>query len=88
MGRLARTQFLSAFMSDSKWRKLFAAVRDAGAGVHEMTVKFIDVHEPCRMRFPPSLACPRAYIDVLTSIRLNSALPSCGRSNGWNSQLN
>ena len=30
-----------------------------------MLVKFIDVDEPKRMRFPPSLACPLAYMDTI-----------------------
>jgi hypothetical protein len=30
-----------------------------------MVVKFIDVDEPCRMQFPPSLAAPHAYMDTI-----------------------
>jgi hypothetical protein len=64
-GRLAWRGFSAAFMSDTKWRKLLAAVRDAGLGLDEMTVKFVDVDEPRRMRFPPSLSCPSAYMDTI-----------------------
>ncbi|WP_454887273.1 hypothetical protein [Sphingomonas oryzagri] len=55
-GRAARAQFSAAFMSDTKWRKAFRAIAEASVGVREMLVKFIDVDEPKRMRFPPS--CP------------------------------
>ena len=52
-------------MSDTKWRKAIRATSEAGLGVSEMLVKFIDVEEPKRMRFPPSLACPLAYMDTI-----------------------
>jgi hypothetical protein len=64
-GRLARTLFASALMSDSKWRKLFTAVRDKCDFLDRMIVKFIDVDEPKQMRFPPDLQCPRAYMDTI-----------------------
>ncbi len=64
-GRLARKQFSTAFMSDTKWRKLLTAVRDSDLGLREMVVKFIDVDEPRTMRFPPDLSCPRAYMDTI-----------------------
>lgn len=63
--RLARALFTVALMSDSKWRKLFAAICDADLPIDHMMVKFIDVTEPRRMRFPPGLACPHAYIDTI-----------------------
>lgn len=52
-------------MSDTKWRKAFRAIAEARLGVREMLVKFIDVDEPRRMRFPPSLACPLPYMDTI-----------------------
>ncbi|MEO1731722.1 MAG: hypothetical protein AAFR64_13435 [Pseudomonadota bacterium] len=50
-------------MSDTKWRKLFGAVQQLGPG--QMIVKFIDLEEPRRMRFPPSFACPKAFMDTI-----------------------
>lgn len=63
MGKLARERFSVALMSDTKWRKLFGAVEQLGSG--HMIVKFIDVDEPRQMRFPPSLACPKAFMDTI-----------------------
>jgi hypothetical protein len=64
-GRLARELFAYAFMSDTKWRKMIRAVGDAANDISQMTVKFIDVAEPRHMRFPPSLSCPRPYMDTI-----------------------
>jgi hypothetical protein len=64
-GGLARSKFSAAFMSDTKWRKLFATVQRARPEIDEMVVKFIDVEAPHRMRFPPDLRCPWAYMDTL-----------------------
>lgn len=63
MGKLARERFSVAFMSDTKWRKLFGAVKQFGRG--HMIVKFIDVDEPQQMRFPPSLECPKEFMDTI-----------------------
>lgn len=63
--RLARALFAHAFMSDTKWRKMIVAVRDGNDNIDRMTVKFIDVSEPRYMRFPPSLQCPRPYMDTI-----------------------
>lgn len=52
-------------MSDTKWRKALAAIDEAGLGVREMLVKFIDMDGARRMRFPPSWSCPRAYMDTI-----------------------
>jgi hypothetical protein len=52
-------------MSDSKWRKLLAAVRGADVGVDQMWVKFIDTKEAQQMQFPPNLSCPGPYIDTI-----------------------
>lgn len=64
-GRLARANFSAAFMSDSKWRKLFATVGDARPDIDEMIVKFVDVVTPHRMRFPPDLRCPTPFMDTI-----------------------
>jgi hypothetical protein len=61
-GQLARALFSQAFMSDSKWRKLFEIVRNKVQGIDGMLVKFIDVVEPRYMKLP-SLRCPHAYMD-------------------------
>jgi hypothetical protein len=63
MGKLARKRFSTALMSDTKWRKLFGAVAQFGRG--HMLVKFIDVDKPHQIRFPPSLACPKAFMDTI-----------------------
>ncbi|MEM6907295.1 MAG: hypothetical protein AAF494_01345 [Pseudomonadota bacterium] len=63
MSKLARERFSVALMSDTKWRKLFSAVGHLSSG--PMIVKFIDVEEPRQMRFPPSFACPMAFMDTL-----------------------
>jgi hypothetical protein len=65
IGRLARQRFSGALMSDTKWRKLLSAVGGADLPIREMVVKFVDVDEPRRMRFPPSLAAPRAFMDTI-----------------------
>lgn len=65
IGRLARRQFSSALMSDTKWRKLFAAVGLPEHGVKRMLAKFIDVDEPREIAFPPSLDCPLPYMDTI-----------------------
>lgn len=52
-------------MSDTKWRKLISAVAAAHSDIDAMFVKFVDVEEPRSMRFPPSLACPHAYMDTI-----------------------
>lgn len=64
-GRTARAGFAVAFMSDTKWRKLFDAVRNARRDLDRMTVKFIDADAPRQMHFPPSLVCPRPYMDTI-----------------------
>ena len=62
-GKIARERFSVALMSDTKWRKLFSAVEELGSS--HMIVKFIDLEEPRQMRFPPSLACPKAFMDTI-----------------------
>lgn len=65
IGKFARERFSSALMSDTKWRKLFAAVASPQLGVKRMLVKFIDVDEPRQLSFPPSLDLPHAYMDTI-----------------------
>lgn len=65
IGRVARSRFAAAFMSDTKWRKLFAVVREAHPDLDRVEVKFIDVENARQMRFPPSLDCPLAYMDTI-----------------------
>lgn len=65
IGRFAREHFSSALMSDTKWRKVLNAIKTANPSVQQMVVKFIDVEEPRTMNFPPSLACPHAYMDTI-----------------------
>jgi hypothetical protein len=65
IGKFARERFSSALMSDTKWRKLFAAIANPELGVRRMLVKFIDVDEPRQMNFPPSLKLPHAYMDTI-----------------------
>jgi hypothetical protein len=65
IGHFARHRFSSASMSDTKWRKLIAAVQSAAPNTSQMKVKFIDVETPHVMRFPPDLDCPYAYLDTI-----------------------
>lgn len=44
---------------------MFEAIHSEHADLKEMTVKFIGAKKPCQMRFPPSLSCPRAYMDTI-----------------------
>ncbi|WP_377840856.1 DUF6678 family protein [Bosea sp. UC22_33] len=65
LSSLARREFSHAHMSDTKWRKLFSAMDDAGVGLDQMIVKFIDVPEPKVMDFPSasSLHPPIPWVD-------------------------
>lgn len=53
-------------MSDTKWRKLFTSIEEAGIGLSQMIVKFVDHPEPKVMNFPSvaSLHPPKPYIDT------------------------
>ncbi len=63
--RRPQAQFSGALMSDTKWRKLIDAAVAARLPIDDMVVKFVDVDEPRRMRFPPSLAIHHAYMDTI-----------------------
>lgn len=52
-------------MSDTKWRKLISAVGASDLSIRDVVVKFVDVEEPRRIRFPPSLATHDAYMDTI-----------------------
>jgi hypothetical protein len=53
-------------MSDTKWRKLFAALNDAQIELEQIEIKFIDVSSAALMRMPSAaaLCTPRPYIDT------------------------
>ncbi|WP_365877452.1 DUF6678 family protein [Bosea sp. (in: a-proteobacteria)] len=65
LSSLARREFSHAHMSDTKWRKLFTAMDEAGVDLEQMIVKFIDVPEPKVMYFPSinALYQPYPWID-------------------------
>jgi hypothetical protein len=66
IARQARREFSYAAMSDTKWRKLLAAIGEADLALTQVVVKFIDVQEPKRMHFPAlGLHPPRPWIDTL-----------------------
>ncbi|WP_232495075.1 hypothetical protein [Novosphingobium kaempferiae] len=44
---------------------MFEAIHSEHADLKEMMVKFIGVEKARQMRFPPSLSCPRAYMDTI-----------------------
>lgn len=65
LGALVRRTFSTAQMSDTKWRKLFAALREAAPGIR-MRVKFVDAAEPRDLGTPASIALhsPYPYVDT------------------------
>ncbi len=65
IGRQARRDFSQALMSDAKWRKLFAAIDDAGLAPEQAIAKFIDVPDPKAIHFPGrgALCPPWPYVD-------------------------
>ncbi|MGE7417048.1 DUF6678 family protein [Methylobacterium tarhaniae] len=60
-----RRDFSVAHMSDTKWRKLFGALREAAHGIRRR-VKFLDVAEPQDFGTPSSVRLhpPRPWIDT------------------------
>jgi hypothetical protein len=50
--RFARREFSHALMSDTKWRKLFAAVDEAGVRPERILVKFMRAPQPAEMIWP------------------------------------
>jgi hypothetical protein len=67
LAALARRRFSHALMSDTKWRRLFIALEEAGVAVRWASVKFIDVADPKPMTLPTGRALhpPRPYVDTL-----------------------
>jgi hypothetical protein len=63
---LARREFSHAHMSDTKWRRLFAALGEADLNLRQMVVKFVGVRDARVMAFPSTTALhpPRPYIDT------------------------
>jgi len=51
-------------MSDTKWRKLFTALKRPGIGIEQALVKFVEVDEVYVVGLP-SLYAPHAFIDQL-----------------------
>jgi hypothetical protein len=66
LGRLARARYSHALMSDTKWRKLLAAVDEAGLQPHRIAAKFIDTEQVRQMAWPGATAMwgPRPWIDT------------------------
>lgn len=65
--KLARQEFSSTLMSDTKWRKLFIALDQSDIQIQQILVKFIDLDDVRIMRMPKthSLHPPRAWIDTI-----------------------
>ena len=69
IGRLARREFSSGLMSDTKWRKFFGVLaRHRETAELMLEIKFIDETQLRRMPAPPEAAfwCPRPYLDTTT----------------------
>lgn len=67
LSRVARGAFSHAFMSDTKWRKLFAVLEEDALGLCQMRMKFVDVEQPAVMMLP-SIGfshTPHPYIDTI-----------------------
>ena len=62
--KLARLNYSSSMMSDTKWRTLIAAVSDKEVGVKQIIVKFIDHPQERKMQLP-WLAAPYALVDSI-----------------------
>ena len=67
LNRLARRGFSHAFMSDTKWRKLFAILENPSLELVQMRVQFIDVEAPEPMKLPTigTDHVPRPYLDTI-----------------------
>ena len=52
-------------MSDTRWRQLIAAVAESELNLSKVVIKFIDHGEQKSMNYPPSLDCPRAFMDTI-----------------------
>ena len=65
LGRFARARFSHALMSDTKWRKLFVAVDEAGLKPQRIEMKLIESDQIRQMRWPgvASMYAPLPWID-------------------------
>ena len=65
VGRLVRQRTRASLMSDTKWRKLFAALDGAELELQQCVFKFIGNAEEKTSRLPSraSLYAPHAYLD-------------------------
>ncbi|MGE0652758.1 MAG: DUF6678 family protein [Alphaproteobacteria bacterium] len=63
---IIRRDFDASFMSDTKWRKLFAALDRPDLELTQCIVKFVDVEREHRIAAPRSIALhpPRPYVDT------------------------
>lgn len=67
LSAIARKKFSHAYMSDTKWRKVFAALDHAGIELSQIVVKFIEVSEPRTVGFPSrhAFSAHLPYMDTI-----------------------
>lgn len=67
IGRFVRENFSTALMSDTKWRKLFTALDEAGIGLEQATVKFVETDNIHTVQMPKisALHPPIPFIDTI-----------------------
>ena len=65
--RYVRKHFSSALMSDTKWRKLFAALDESDIGIEQAVVKFVETAERHVIQMPKTghLHPPIPFIDTI-----------------------
>lgn len=66
IARVARARFSHALMSDTKWRKIFAAVNEAGLSPQWIAAKFIESEHIGLLRWSGigTMGAPHAWIDT------------------------
>jgi hypothetical protein len=66
IGRLARARYSHALMSDTKWRKLFVSVDEAGLRPQRIAAKFIESEHISQLKWPgiETMWAPRPWIDT------------------------
>ena len=64
-GRLARRQTRASLMSDTKWRKLFAALDAPGLGLDRCIWKFVGRDDAVPGSMSSGLYLPRPWIDTI-----------------------
>ena len=62
---LVGREFSTGLMSNTKWRKMIAALDGADLGLHQMLIKFVDVEDVRTLKFPPSLQLPWPWFDTI-----------------------